>query len=171
MGRMIERGQSMANGPLKIGMEAPDFELPSTLEEKINLRSVLGSGPVVIVFYVSDWGMMCNVVIRAFKEMHEDFQKYNAKILAISTNSIFSHRAWAEHMKLPFPLLSDFDGKVSKKYGVLYGQEGYLKGYSNRAVFILDSKGIIRYIWIADDPSYEPNYEEIRSEVEKVHGK
>ncbi|MDH7508390.1 MAG: peroxiredoxin [Methanomassiliicoccales archaeon] len=161
----------MADSLLKIGMEAPDFELPSTLGEKISLRGILGSGPVIIVFYVSDWGMMCNVVMRAFKEMYEEFRKYNARILAISTNSIFSHRAWAEHMKFPFPLLSDFDGKVSKKYGVLYGQEGYLKGYSNRAVFVLDSNGVIRYIWIADDPSFEPNYEEIRAEVKKAHGK
>lgn len=158
----------MANEQVRVGMSAPRFELPSTIEEKIKLESILGSGPVVLMFYVSDWGMMCNVVIRTFRDMYDKFLEHNARILAISTNSIFSHRAWAAHLKIPFPLLSDFDGSISKKYGVLCGEEGYLKGYSNRAIFIIDSKGIIRYVWIAEDPSFEPDYDKILFEVAKL---
>jgi len=64
-------------------------------------------------------------------------------------------------MRIPFPLLSDFDGAISAKYGILGGEEGYLKGRSNRAVFIVDSKMMVRFVWVADDPSYEPDYDEV----------
>jgi peroxiredoxin len=64
-------------------------------------------------------------------------------------------------MRIPFPMLSDFDGAVAARYGILCGEEGYLKGRSNRAIFIVDSELRARYVWVAEDPSYEPDYEEV----------
>lgn len=151
------------------GMQAPDFDLPSTrVDERVRLSEVVKKGSAVLLFYPSDWGMMCAVEMRGFREMFERFREAKAILLAINTNSVFSHRAWREQMNLQFELLSDFDGKVSASYGVLCGDEGYLKGRSNRAVFVVDSNRIVRFAWVADDPSYEPDYDLVLEAVRRV---
>jgi len=144
---------------LEVGDAAPDFDLPTTdAAGRVVLSNAVKSGVVVILFYPADWGMMCAVEMSAFRDMFQDFEKARAILLPIGTNSTISHRAWKEQMRLQFGLLSDFDGRVSKRYGVLMGDEGYLKGRSNRAVFVVDSEMVVRYKWIAEDPSFEPDY-------------
>lgn len=156
-------------GDIEVGKKAPDFELPTTeTPGRIVLSEVLHKGVVVIMFYPSDWGMMCVVEMMTFRDMFSEFEKAGAILLPIRTNSVISHRAWREHMKLQFGLLSDFDGKVSNKYGVLIGGEGYLKGRANMTVFIVDGNMVLIYKWIAEDPSFEPDYDAVLDATKKA---
>jgi len=157
------------SGDIEVGKQAPDFDLPTTeTTGRVVLSEVVKKGVAIILFYSSDWGMMCGVEMMTFRDMFSEFEKAGAILLPISTNSTISHRAWKEQMRLQFDLLSDFDGKVSNRYGVLIGGEGYLKGRSNRAVFVVDSNMILRYKWIAEDPSFEPDYDTVLDAVKKA---
>ncbi|MGD0057537.1 MAG: redoxin domain-containing protein [Methanomassiliicoccales archaeon] len=157
------------SGDIEVGKQAPDFDLPTTgTTGRAILSDIVKKGVAVILFYPSDWGYMCAVEMRTFKDMFQEFEKAGAILLPISTNSIVAHRAWREQMRLQFDLLSDFDGKVSNKYEVLIGGEGYLKGRSNRAVFVIDGNKILRYKWIAEDASFEPDYDSVLDAVKKT---
>lgn len=146
---------------LREGSIVPDFEIPDDMNRPFKLSDVVRSRPLVIIFFPSVWGMMCAVEMSTFREMRPRFDEARVQLCACDTNSVMSNAAWKEHMRIPFPMLSDFDGAVAAKYGILCGEEGYLKGRSNRAIFTIDRDLRARYVWVADDPSYEPDYEEV----------
>ncbi len=128
----------------------------------VHLADLVGTKPIVLAFYPSDFGVMCAVEMIGLRDRYEQFSPL-CHILAISTNTTYSHGAWSDSLKLPFPLLSDLDGAVTKTYNVWPPEElnGYLEGRSLRAVFILDREGVVRYCWAPDDPGLEPNYAEL----------
>ena len=142
-----------------VGERAPDFELPEAYGGAVRLSEVLPRATAVVAFYPSDWGAMCAVEMRMLKYIHPQLRALGAEVLAISTNSTFCQSAWRMHMDLPFPLLSDFHGRVSSTYGVLVGDESYMHGRSKRSVFVVDRSGILRYQWITEDPAIEPDYD------------
>jgi peroxiredoxin len=152
----------MTPGP-KVGGKAPDFVLPEAYGGSMRLSELAQNGSVVLVFYSGDFGIICSVQMKQLQSMYDGFKQTGAEIVGIATNSRFVHSAWKIHLDLPFPLLSDFDGRVSDEYGVLIGEEGYLKGRSRRSVFIVDRQGVVRYVWISYDTSQaeEPDYDDL----------
>lgn len=148
---------------LKIGEKVPDFELPEAYGCTMRLSGLVQNGTTVLVFYSGDFGVICSVQMKQLQRMYEEFKRAGAEIVGIATNSQFVHSAWKEHLDLPFPLLSDFNGRVSEEYGVLMGEEGYLRGRSRRSIFIVDRRGVLRYMWISYDTSQaeEPDYDEV----------
>lgn len=153
---------------LREGSIVPDFELPDDMNAPFQLRERVRSRPLVIIFFPSVWGMMCAVEMSTFRDMLPQFDEAEVQLCACDTNSVMSNSAWKEHMRIPFPMLSDFDGAVAAKFGILCGDEGYLKGRSNRAVFIIDKELRARFVWVAEDPSYEPDYDEVFKVAAKV---
>jgi peroxiredoxin (alkyl hydroperoxide reductase subunit C) len=125
---------------LKAGDLAPDFTLPATNDETITLSQYRGQQNVVLAFYPFDWSPVCSLQLPGLQENLPKFKERKAQILGISVDSRHSHRAFAEHLGLEFPLLSDFDKKVCQAYGVL--REG---GFAERALFVIDRQGAIRY--------------------------
>jgi len=125
---------------LKAGDLAPDFTLPSTTEESITFSQYRGQKNVVLAFYPFDWSPVCSLQLPGLQEDLPEFMALNAQILGISIDSRHSHRAFAEHLGLEFPLLSDFDKQVCRAYGVL--REG---GFAERALFVIDRQGVIRH--------------------------
>jgi peroxiredoxin len=152
----------MTPGP-EVGDRAPDFELPEAYGGSIRLCELVQRGSAILVFYSGDFGIICSVQMKQLQRMYDGFRQAQAEIVGIATNSQFVHSAWKCHLDLPFPLLSDFDGRVSDAYGVLMGEEGYLKGRSRRSVFIVDRQGVVRYAWVSYDTSQaeEPDYDEL----------
>ena len=146
---------------LREGSSVPDFEIPDDMNVPFRLSEKVRSGPLVMIFFVSVWGMMCAVEMSTFRDMKPSFDEAGVQLCACGTNSTMSNAAWKEQIRVPFPMLSDFDGAVSAKFGILCGEEGYMKGRSNRSIFIVDSGMRARYVWVADDPSYEPDYDEV----------
>ena len=131
---------------LAIGTQAPDFELNSTPDQKVKLSELLGK-KVILAFYPADWSPVCSDEMGIFNEALKLFSKHNAQLLGISVDSIWSHLAFTQNRKFHFPLLSDFQpkGAVAKMYGV-YDEK---LGEAQRALFVLDEKGIIAWDYLS----------------------
>jgi peroxiredoxin Q/BCP len=132
-----------------IGKPAPDFALPSTTGESIALRQFKGKKTVILYFYPKDETPGCTREACDFRDWASEFEKHNAVILGVSTDSLDSHRHFQEKHKLPFPLLSDEDATVSKMYGVYKQRNLYGKKYMGieRTTFVIDRTGRIAQIY------------------------
>lgn len=128
------------------GEQAPDFELTATDGQRIALRDLRGS-PVILAFYPADWSPVCGGQVTPYNEVLPEFERYGARLLGISVDSMWCHRAYAENKKLGFPLLADFEpkGEVARRYDVYYDRDGT----SERALFVLDAAGIIRWRYVS----------------------
>jgi thioredoxin-dependent peroxiredoxin len=100
------------------GSKAPNFTLPSQSGEMVSLKDFLGKKPVVLFFYPKDDTPGCTKEACAFRDDYEEFEKLDAEVIGISSDSVESHRSFAEKHFLPFTLLSDEGGKVRRLYGV-----------------------------------------------------
>lgn len=128
--------------PLPPGTPAPDFTLRTTPDQSVSLKELRGR-PVVLVFYPADWSPVCTDELAVFNQLLPEFHRFNAEVLGISVDGIWSHNAFADSRSLGFSLLSDFEpkGKVSKAYGVYRDKEGT----SARASFVIDPEGVIAW--------------------------
>ncbi len=131
---------------LKPGIEAPDFTLSRTPDQKISLSDLRGQ-PVILVFYPADWSPVCGDQLALYAELKDEFAKYNAVLLGISVDGAWCHLEFAKGRKYPFALLSDFEpkGAIAKAYGVYRENDGT----SERALFVLDREGIIRWSYVS----------------------
>ena len=137
---------------LKIGDKAPDFTLPAVDGGKISLNQYLGKKNVVISFVPAAWTPVCTAQWPVYDLADDIFRNNNAILLGITVDNIPTLYAWTKEIsinkdKLWFPVLSDFfpHGQVAMKYGVLR-----TTGVSERALFVIDREGIIRFIDIHD---------------------
>jgi peroxiredoxin len=103
--------------------------------------------PVVLAFYPADWSPVCGDQMALYNEMCDEFGEYNAQLLGISVDGAWCHRAFAEARKLKFPLLADFEpkGEVSRRYGAYRTKDGF----SERALFVLDATGVVRWNYLS----------------------
>lgn len=137
-----------APGPLQPGTRAPEFELNSTPDQKVCLKDFRGR-PVILAFYPADWSPVCGDELALFNEILPEFNKHTAQLIGISVDGVWCHDAYCRDRKLHFPLLADFEpkGAVSRKYRV-YDVE---KGHSQRALFVIDRDGIIRWSYVSPE--------------------
>jgi len=128
------------------GTPAPDFSLPSAIDRTISLSDFYGR-PVVLVFYPADWSPVCGDQLTLYNEVLPLFEGLGAQLLGISVDGIWCHRAFVEARNLRFPLLSDFEpkGAVARAYGVYDAEEGL----NQRALFVIDGKGIVRWSYVS----------------------
>jgi peroxiredoxin len=124
------------------GTPAPDFSLHATPDQVVSLGDFLGQ-PVVLAFYPADWSPVCSDQLALYSEVHEEFEAFNAQLLGVSVDGPWCHAAFAKDRRLRFPLLSDFEpkGAVARSFGAY--REG--DGTSERALFVLDGDGVVRW--------------------------
>jgi peroxiredoxin (alkyl hydroperoxide reductase subunit C) len=148
-----------------VGDPAPDFTLPTHNEGELNLAWYEGRKNVALAFYPADWTPVCATQVPGYQAIIDEFEKLDCQLLAISVDSIPCHVAWTKSLGgISFPLMADYypHGEVAGKYGVLTS-----KGYADRAVFLIDKKGIIRYIEVVE--SYElPDNERLLAELRRL---
>jgi peroxiredoxin len=150
---------------LKTGDMAPDFMLPSVAGDDITLRHYRGGRNVVISFVPAAWTAVCSDQWPGYNIAKELFEKHDAMLLGVSVDNIPTLYAWTQEMGgLWFPVLSDFwpHGKVAQSYGVLRSD-----GTSERALFVIDKQGVIRYIDV-HDINDRPRLEELMDQLEKL---
>ena len=150
---------------LKVGMKAPDFTLHSLSGESISLSRYRGKKNVVISFVPAAWTPVCSDQWPGYNIAKNIFDKYDAVLLGITVDNIPTLFAWTKEMgDLWFPVLSDFypHGAVSKRYGVLRSI-----GVSERALIVIDKKGILRYIDV-HDINKRPALEDLVKELERI---
>ncbi|MBW1981347.1 MAG: peroxiredoxin [Deltaproteobacteria bacterium] len=156
---------------VKVGDRAPDFTLPSVGGGKISLHQYLGKKNVVLSFVPAAWTPVCSDQWPGYNIAREFFDENDAVLLGITVDNIPTLYAWTSQMcmgggHLWFPVLSDFwpHGAVASKYGILRSD-----GVAERALFIIDKKGIIRYIDV-HDINERPRLEVLVSELRKIAG-
>lgn len=151
---------------LKVGDKAPDFALPSLAGEKVSLSQFLGKKNVILSFVPAAWTPVCSEQWPGYNIVKDLFEKGHAIILGVTVDNIPTLYAWTEQMGgVWFPVLSDFwpHGETASKYGVLRSN-----GTSERATFVIDKEGIIRYIDV-HDINERPSLEELIQEIEKLN--
>jgi peroxiredoxin len=131
---------------LFIGTQAPDFTLPTTPDQKVSLSEFRGRN-VILAFYPADWSPVCGDQLALYNELREQFEELNAALVAISVDGVWCHLAFEKDRGFHFTLLSDFEpkGRVAKLYGVYRERDGT----SERALFVIDGEGIIRYSFVS----------------------
>ena len=129
-----------------IGTPAPDFALVDGSGQSVRLSDLRGQ-PSVLVFYPADWSPVCTDQLVLYNELLPEFERYDAQILGISVDGLWSHLAWAKEKKLRFPLLADFQpkGAVSRTYGVYDEKDGV----SERALFVVDPRARIAWSYLS----------------------
>jgi peroxiredoxin len=132
-------------GPL-VGTLAPDFTLHSTPDQSVSLREFRGR-PVILAFYPADWSPVCGDQMALYNEILDEFSRFDAELLGISVDGIWCHLAFAHDRHLRFPLLADFEpkGDVARRYGVYRAHDGT----TERALFVIDAEGIVRWSYIS----------------------
>ena len=125
---------------------APDFTLPSTMDNPIRLADFQGK-PVILVFYPGDFTPVCGDQLTLYNELLSLFAEFDAQILGISVDGLETHEAFSEDRKLDFPLLADADplGEVARQYGV-FDEESQT---CERALFVIDRTGHISWSYLA----------------------
>ena len=129
--------------PIAVGAAAPDFVLKDQNQKEVKLSDFAGKKNVVLVFYPLDWSPVCTNEHACFVNDMKDFQKLDAEVLGVSVDSVWSHKAFAEKMKIGYPLLADFNprGAMADKYGVYLAD----KGITGRAIVIINKQGNVAW--------------------------
>ena len=151
---------------MKEGDRAPDFTLPSLSGEPVTLSAFAGKKNVVLSFVPAAWTPVCSDQWPGYNVLRAMFEARNAVMLGITVDNIPTLFAWTTEMGgVWFPVLSDFwpHGEVARKYGVLRSN-----GVSERALFVIDRKGIIRYIDV-HDINERPKMETLMAELDKLN--
>lgn len=149
----------------RVGDKAPDFTLPAVAGGQVSLHDYLLKKNVVISFVPAAWTPVCSDQWPGYNIVQDIFDQHDAILLGVSVDNIPSQFAWINQMgTLWFPVLSDFwpHGAVARMYGVLRSN-----GVSERALFVIDKKGIIRYIDV-HDINKRPRLEILVKELDKL---
>jgi len=159
-------GHAQGEG-LPVGTPAPDFTLRDPNNELVSLHEFRGS-PVVLVFYPLDWSPTCSDQLSLYQAELGEFERFGARLLGVSVDSLYSHGAWAAVRGLTFPLLADFEpkGDVARRYGVYRDTDGF----SERALYVIDAEGIIRYAHVSEQLDRIPDIYELYAALEAITG-
>ena len=153
---------------LEVGDTAPDFTVDSTNGEKFNLYSELKKGPILLNFYVGDFGINCTNYMAKFIESYDRISDLGVRMVPINPDSLDSHKLFKERLGAPFDYLFDKDKEVSKQFGAIVGPGHMVSGFTNREFFLIDRDGKIRYTWKAPIPKVLPELDEVVEGVKKA---
>ncbi len=140
--------------PIHKGAQAPDFTLKGHDDKEYKLSDFRGK-PVVLAFYPLDFSPVCSKEHACFVDDLSQFNSLNAQVFGISVDSVWAHKAFAEKLKIQYPLLADFHpkGAVASKYG-LYLDE---KGITARATVVIDKEGKVADVKVQEIPQQRNN--------------
>ena len=152
---------------IQTGQQAPDFTLFDTDKNKVSLAEQKGSNVVVLFFPLAFTGV-CTAELCNVRDNIATYNNTNAKVFGISVDSLFTLGKFKTEQNLNFPLLSDFNKKAAKAFGVLY--ETFpafeMQGVSKRAAFVLDKDGVVRYAEICPTPGDLPDFAAIQQTLQ-----
>jgi len=148
---------------IDVGAKAPDFALPNQDNQPVRLSDELKKGPVVLAFLPGAFSGTCTKELCTFRDTK--LTSVGARVFGISTDTFFTLKAWANHEKYDFPLLSDYNREVIPKYGVNNPDMIGLKNIAKRAVFVIDRTGVVKYREVLEDARNEPDYDKLRAAV------
>ncbi len=128
---------------VEVGQEAPDFTLKDQNNQPVSLSQFRGTKNVVLLFYPLAFSSVCQGELCSVRDELPSFQNDDVQVLAVSVDSVYAHKVWAETERFDFPLLSDFwpHGAVAQQYGCF----DETRGIARRGTYIIDREGVVRY--------------------------
>lgn len=137
-------GKQAAKGKVQVGDLAPGFTLLNQSGTEVSLEEYLGKTDIVLYFYPRDHTTVCTEEACAFRDSYEIIKAAGAEVIGVSSDSVESHRQFAEENQLPFILLSDTGGTIRTRYGVptAFGLPG-------RVTYIIDRQRVVRHIFFS----------------------
>ncbi len=150
---------------LKVGDIAPDFTLKTANREEWHLADFRGKKNVVLAFVPFAFSSVCSTQLPSYEAELARFKDFNTEVTSVSMDSAYALNAWSKTIGTTFPLLSDFypQGQVVDLYGVR--NRG---GFPERALFVIDKQGVIRYIEVLDNPGDMPENEDLFEALQKL---
>ncbi|MFC8296957.1 redoxin domain-containing protein [Micromonospora orduensis] len=155
---------SEPNGLIQPGNPAPGFTLAATPDgHQIGPEQFRGR-PVVLAFYPADWSPVCGDQMALYQAAAPVFDQYQAAVLGISVDNIWSHRAFAQARGIEFPLLADFEpkGEVARRYGAYAPW-----GEAQRALMVLDQNGTVAWSYLSP-PDVNPGADGIFDALDRL---
>ena len=147
-----------------VGSTAPDFTLTNQDRQPVSLSGQRGK-PVVLAFFPAAFSSVCTKELCTFRDSMAKLGQAKAQVYGISVDTFFTLKAFQDHEKLTFPLLSDFNKQVIRDYGVFNEDMIGLKGIAKRAVFVIDKDGVVRHREVLEDARNEPDYDKVFSSL------
>jgi peroxiredoxin Q/BCP len=148
---------------MQVGEAAPNFSLKDGDGEEWNLSEHRGQ-TVVLLFYPGDDTPVCTAQLCSVRDNWEQYQATGAEVVGVSTDSVKSHKNFADKYSLTLRLLSDEKGEVSR----LYGAKSWLPGRSARAVVVVDKNGRVAYHKVQPLSVFRPKDDEILEAIAKA---
>ncbi len=159
--------------PLAVGTKAPDFSLPTKTAEgpkQIKLSDNFGKKNTVLLFFPMAFTGVCTTEMCDMSKELPNYSGMNAEVYGISGDNPFAQEAWAKKENIGVTLLSDYEHKVARDYGVAY--DSFLPqinlgmaGVAKRSAFIIDKNGVIQYAESNDDAKQLPNFDKIKAKL------
>jgi peroxiredoxin len=156
---------------LSEGSDAPTFTLPGIVDgapRDVDLADYVGDGILVLAFYPADFNPACGEDACDLTELDLFTMQQDVDVFAVGPDSVFSHRAFAEEYSLSLPLLSDTRGEAMGAYDVEYDASDQL--LAERAVFVVDQRGVVQYAWSTTDLEERPPVDDVREAAADIGG-
>ncbi len=150
---------------VSIGDKAPNFAATSINDRQVSLADYQGKSNVFVVFYFADFSSVCSDQLSTYNKHLDGFRERETQVIAVSRDSSFSHKAFCESLGgIDFPVLSDMNLKIAGDYGV-----SLESGANDRAEFLVDKEGIIRWTNIEETPGNDtPTMDDIFGAIENL---
>jgi peroxiredoxin len=152
-----------------VGDPAPDVTAPlaNGEVEEFELADRLDEAPLVLAFFPGAFTGVCTHEMETFEDRLDEFVEAGATVLGVSVDTPFALNAFREDSGLTFDMISDTNRRLVEAFDVSmdFASLG-VDDVAKRAVFVVDEEGVVTYAWVADDPSIEPDYDEVYEAVE-----
>jgi len=154
---------------LQPGQSAPDFSLYDSNKTKVILSEQKGSN-VLLLFFPLAFTSTCTLELCSIRDNLAYFNGLQAKVFGISVDSLYTLAKFKEAQNLNFPLLSDFNKEVSRKYDSLYEKFSFeMEGVSKRSAFLIDKNGVIQYAEILENAGEQPDFVGIKNKLSEIY--
>ncbi len=154
--------------PLTRGEAAPDLALPRGPGDVVRLSQHAGGRPAVVLFFPLAFSPVCTEELCAVQEDLARWEALDAAVVAVSVDSPFVVRRFAEETGAGFPVLSDFNREAVTAFGVRNDDYWGLKGVAYRSAFVLDGEGRVAWAWWSEDDSVLPDLDAVAAAVDEV---
>ena len=152
----------------QVGKPFPDCTMVNESGVEVRLSEHWAEGSVLLLFFSSSFGFVCNLEMLTFTAMQRAFDEADCRIFGVSDDSQRSLGAYSDNLKMSFHLLSDEGGKLARSLNAMEADDGPWPGFPKRSEFLIDRHGILRYEHIPPDSNWEPNYDEVLAEARKL---
>jgi peroxiredoxin len=160
---MSTKTLSNESTPIAVGTAAPDFRLQDQDGKEFHLGDFLGKKRIILFFYPLDWSPTCSKENVCFSQNLSRFADYG-EVAAISVDSVYCHRAWADARGLKHRLLSDMHRAVSKSYGLYFPKANI----NQRATVIIGKDGKVAWVKVEPDITKERDFNEVEAALSKL---